>query len=77
MAILFSASALNGAGETDLNAGLALYKKSDFVGAFAKWRDAADAGNPAAMRNIGYLFRHGKGVKRVSTNMADVVTFPR
>jgi microcystin-dependent protein/TPR repeat protein len=57
-------SSAHAAGEKDFTAGLALYKSKDYLGAYVKWRNSADAGNAGATFNIGFLLEKGFGVKK-------------
>lgn len=40
------------------------FKAQDFLGAYAKWRVAADQGHAGAANNIGHLLRNALGVKQ-------------
>ncbi len=46
----------------DFDAGVAAYGKGDFATAAKEWRASAEASDLAAMRNLGHLYRWGKGV---------------
>ncbi len=48
----------------DFGSGLDAYDAGDYVTAAKEWRRAADAGDLAAQRNLGHLYRWGKGVKQ-------------
>jgi hypothetical protein len=48
----------------DFRAGSTAYAEGDFVTAAQAWRQAAEDGDPAAMRNLGHLYRWGQGVPR-------------
>ncbi len=48
----------------DFGAGLDAYDSGDYATAAEEWRRAADAGDLAAQRNLGHLYRWGKGVKQ-------------
>ncbi len=48
----------------DFGAGLTAYDAGDYTTAADQWRRAADAGDLAAQRNLGHLYRWGKGVKQ-------------
>ncbi len=48
----------------DFNSGLDAYDAGDYATAAEEWRRAADAGDLAAQRNLGHLYRWGKGVKQ-------------
>jgi TPR repeat protein len=46
----------------DFQAGMDAYGGGDYNTALAKWRPLADAGDPAAQTNLGFLYYEGKGV---------------
>lgn len=46
----------------DLEDGVAAYKIGDFATAVAKFRSAAERGEPVAQFNLGYMYRTGQGV---------------
>lgn len=46
----------------DFGRGLAAYESGDFPTALQEWQPLADAGDVAAMRNLGHLYRWGRGV---------------
>lgn len=46
----------------DFPAGLKAYDSGDFATAAREWTAAAHAGDQAAMRNLGHLYRWGRGV---------------
>ncbi len=48
----------------DFGGGLKAYDAGDYATAAKEWRRAADAGDLAAQRNLGHLYRWGKGVKQ-------------
>jgi TPR repeat protein len=52
------------AGRSDLDVGSDRYNAGDFMGAYAKWRDASDQGDTRAMRSIGWLYEKGQGVQQ-------------
>lgn len=44
--------------------GVTAYTQGDYGTAYREWRAAAEAGDLAAMRNLGHLYRWGRGVER-------------
>lgn len=54
----------------DFETGLKSYKEGDFASAFKEWQTAADQGNIEAQRNLGHLYRWGKGVQQDLTQAA-------
>ncbi len=48
----------------DFAAGVEAYDGGDFTKAFAEWLPLARQGDPAAERNIGHMYRLGRGVER-------------
>ncbi len=46
----------------DFAAGVAAFEAGDYAAAAAQWRPLAEAGDAAAMRNMGHLYRWGRGV---------------
>ncbi len=48
----------------DFGTGLAAYDAGDYATAAKEWRRAGEAGDLAAQRNLGHLYRWGKGVKQ-------------
>lgn len=48
----------------DFGGGLKAYDAGDYATAAKEWRRAADAGDLAAQRNLGHLYRWGKGVEQ-------------
>ncbi len=58
LAILVSA----GIATADLAKGLAAYKAGDFAAAQREFRESAEAGEPAAMLSLAFLYMHGEGV---------------
>ncbi|MCZ2153374.1 MAG: SEL1-like repeat protein [Bryobacterales bacterium] len=46
----------------DLAKGLAAYKAGDFKTAQREFRESAEAGEPAAMLSLAFLYMHGEGV---------------
>lgn len=61
-AALAAPLALPGVALADFDAGLAAYDAGDYARAAAEWQAAADAGDVAAMRNLGLLYLKGRGV---------------
>jgi TPR repeat protein len=55
-----------GAGSTlaDMEAGIAAYKRGDYVAAWAAWRPLASEGNAEAQYYLGHLYAEGEGVTR-------------
>lgn len=51
-----------GSAYADFPAGLKAYDAGDFATAAREWTAAANAGDQAAMRNLGHLYRWGRGV---------------
>ncbi len=47
-----------------LEDGVVAYERGDYPAALKLWRDAAEAGNPAAQNNLGIMFDLGKGTTR-------------
>lgn len=62
LALLAFAIALPRSASADFEAGLRAYQAGDHRAAFLEWMPLAEAGDPAAMRNIGHLYRWGHGV---------------
>lgn len=48
----------------DFARGLAAYEAEDYETAFQEWSSSAESGDLAAMRNLGHMFRWGKGVEK-------------
>lgn len=48
----------------DFDAGVAAYDRGEYTRAYQEWQPLADKGDVAAMRNIGQLYRQGRGVPR-------------
>ena len=48
----------------DFQAGLKAYEAADYASAYRHWLPLAQGGDPAAQRNIGQLYRLGRGVAR-------------
>src|SRR3954469_25466722 len=46
----------------DFQAGMAAYADGDYKTSMQKWRPLADAGDPAAQTNVGFLYYQGQGV---------------
>src|ERR1051326_3721517 len=51
-------------GQGDFKAGMDAYSDGDFKTALEIWRRLAQAGDPAAQTNLGFLYYEGKGVAR-------------
>ena len=49
---------------TSFNEGLSAFKNGDFKKAFEHWYPLAEEGNAESQNRLGYLYEHGKGVKR-------------
>ncbi len=54
----------------DFDAGLKAYKNGDYEQAFKEWQVSADSGDLASQRNLGHLYRLGKGVQQDLTQAA-------
>ncbi len=50
--------------KADFATGLAAYDAGDYSLAFLEWGKAAENGDVAAQRNLGHLYRWGKGVEK-------------
>lgn len=50
--------------KADFDAGLKAFDDGNYKKAFQTWSDAAEEGDLAAQRNLGHLYRWGKGVPR-------------
>jgi hypothetical protein len=61
--LALSIFALGSALAADFNRGLSAYENGDFATALKEWQPLAESGDVAAMRNLGHLFRWGRGVK--------------
>lgn len=55
----------------DFQAGVTAYTQGDYAAAAAQWRAAAADGDLAAMRNLGHLYRWGKGVDKDPAQAAE------
>ncbi len=65
LAVAFAvASLLVAPARADFAAGVEAYDGGDFTKAFAEWLPLARQGDPAAERNIGHMYRLGRGVER-------------
>ncbi len=62
-ALLASAAMINPAW-AGFNDGVAAYEAGDYKTAFNEWLPLAQANDPAAMRNIGHMYRRGLGVEQ-------------
>ena len=56
-------AANSSAGEEDLKAGMALYEKGEYAGAFARIRQAAEAKNSEGEATLGYFYENGIGTR--------------
>lgn len=54
----------------DFAKGVTAYDTKDYKTAFQEWEKAAENGDLAAQRNLGHLYRWGKGVERNSARAA-------
>jgi len=61
--LLLTCSASYGAGDKNLESGMALFKNKDYAGAYAEWQKAAESGNAEAMFRLAGLYKHGLGLK--------------
>ncbi len=64
-------AALPGTSRADFAAGVAAYDRGDYATAFKEWQPLAEAGDPAAQRNVGHLFRKGLGVPQDALKAAE------
>jgi len=55
----------------DFEAGLRAYQAGDHRSAYQQWMQLAEAGDPAAMRNVGHLYRWGHGVAQDPATAAE------
>ena len=55
--------AVPGGAAADFQAGVRAYNSGDYAAAYAAWLPLAEAGDAAAARNLGHLFRTGRGVE--------------
>jgi len=51
-------------GQPRFDEAAAAYDRGDYAKAFVIWKELADDGDIAAMRNVGQLYRRGLGVER-------------
>lgn len=63
-AALWFALAVSGSAAADFGDGVRAYNSGDYRAAQAAWLPLAEAGDPAAARNLGHLYRTGRGVSR-------------
>ena len=52
------------AARADFATGLRSYEAGDYYAAYKEWLPLAEAGDPAAQRNLGHLYRLGRGVTK-------------
>lgn len=71
LALLALALVCSRPASADFEAGLRAYQAGDHRAAFEEWLSLAEAGDPAAMRNIGHLYRWGHGVPQDYATAAD------
>ena len=62
-ALCFALAVASGAA-ADFGDGVRAYNSGDYAAAHAAWLPLAEAGEPAAARNLGHLYRTGRGVAR-------------
>ncbi len=63
-------AALAGSAFADMKAGDDAYARRDYEAAFKAWLPQAEAGDPVAQNNIGFMYRKGRGVKPSETEAA-------
>ena len=71
LALLLLAWPAPGGALAGFEEGLKAYQKGDFPAAFQEWIELARDGDPAAMRNVGHLYRWGQGVPQDLEAAAD------
>jgi hypothetical protein len=59
-----------GVARGDFPAGTRAYEAGDYVTALKEWKPLAEAGDVAAMRNLGQMYRLGQGVERDAVEAA-------
>lgn len=59
------------AAEASFRDGLEAYRQGDHPRAAELWQEAAEAGDPAAQRNLGLMYLKGVGVRRDEATAAD------
>lgn len=69
-AVMAAALAVSVPARADFASGLAAYEAGDFATAQKEWLAAAESGDIAAQRNLGHLYRWGKGVPQDSVKAA-------
>ena len=52
------------AAQADFATGLRSYEAGDYYAAYKEWLPLAESGDPAAQRNLGHLYRLGRGVTK-------------
>jgi TPR repeat protein len=63
-AALFVAAGTGATARADFNDGVTAYEAGDYEAAFKEWLPLAQNNDPAAMRNIGHMYRRGLGVEQ-------------
>ncbi|MFC3231544.1 hypothetical protein ACFOGJ_30130 [Marinibaculum pumilum] len=71
LALLLLAWPAPGGALAGFEEGLRAYQRGDFPAAFEEWIELARDGDPAAMRNVGHLYRWGQGVPQDLAAAAD------
>lgn len=61
--LMLGVHAIGPADAADFSRGLSAYENGDFATALKEWQPLAESGDVAAMRNLGHLYRWGRGVK--------------
>lgn len=62
LGLLLALTTTTGPAMADLDAGWAAYQRGDYAAAAAIWRPLAEAGDPVAQFNLGFLHHRGEGV---------------
>jgi len=62
--LIYSQPLLASDSEDRLNAGLAALKREHYATALRSWLPLAEAGNPEAQANVGYMYEEGLGVSQ-------------
>ena len=70
LVVLFSILFISNIAEAGFAEGLKAYDEGFYVKAFEEWGKAAEEGDVAAQRNLGHLYRWGKGTDRDSAKAA-------
>ena len=71
LTIFLAALILTGAARADFRDGVAAFRDGDYRRAASMWQQDAEAGDPAAQRNLGLLYLNGLGVPRSASRAAD------